>query len=255
MLTIISPAKTLDFESKPPVPEFSIPELLDDSQKLVDKLRIMKPKKLSELMNISSSLAELNYDRYQLWHQPFAPENAKQAVLAFNGEVYIGLDAPSLPKKKLLLSQKKLRILSGLYGVLRPLDLIQPYRLEMGTKLKIGRSKDLYAFWGNKLTSIIQKALDESGSKLVVNLASNEYYKSIHVNRLDAEIITPSFKEMKNGEYKFITIFTKKARGMMARFIIENNIKNPEDLQAFDAGGYHFNPRLSNPKSPVFTRG
>lgn len=254
MLIIISPAKTLDFESKPVTSDYTIPELLDDSQKLVSKLRKMSPKKLSELMNISTSLAELNFERFQTWHLPFSPENAKQAVLAFNGEVYAGLDAPSLPENKLLLSQKKLRILSGLYGILQPLDLIQPYRLEMGTRLSVGRSKDLYAFWGNKITAKVGQAIEESESKFLINLASNEYYKSIHQNKLNAEIITPSFKDMKNGEYKIITFFTKKARGMMARFIIENDIMNPEDLQAFDAGGYHFNPRLSKPGSPVFTR-
>ena len=255
MLTIISPAKTLDFESKPVIPDHSIPEFLDESEKLVEKLRQIKPQKLSQLMNVSASLAELNFRRYQQWQRPFTPENAKQAILAFHGEVYVGLNAPTLSAGSLRKAQEKLRILSGLYGVLRPLDLMQPYRLEMGTALSIGRKKDLYAFWGNKITGKIQQAVDESGSKTLVNLASNEYFKSIDSKKLDAEIITPAFKDMKNGEYKMITFFAKKARGLMTRFILENDIKHPDDLQAFDADGYHFNPRLSEPGKPVFTRG
>jgi len=206
-------------------------------------------------MNISADLGNLNYERYQTWHLPFTPENAKQAVLAFNGDVYTGLDAPALPEEKLKLAQQKLRILSGLYGVLKPLDLMQPYRLEMGTKFGVGRAKDLYAFWGNKITKNIQEAVNESGSKILVNLASNEYYKSIDSKKLDAEIVTPAFKDMKNGEYKMISFFAKKARGLMTRFILEHNIDNAGDLQAFDADGYVFNPRLSKPRKPVFTRG
>lgn len=255
MLAIISPAKTLDFESKPVIPDYTLPEFLDESEKLVEKLRKMKPKKLSQLMNVSASLADLNFQRFQEWHRPFSPDNAKQAVLAFHGEVYIGLDAPSLSEEKLKKAQKKLRILSGLYGVLKPLDLMQPYRLEMGTSLSIGRKKDLYTFWGDKITGKIQQAIDESGSKILINLASNEYFKSINSKKLDAEIIAPAFKDMKNGEYKIITFFAKKTRGLMTRFILENDLKHPDDLQAFDADGYNYNPRLSKPGKPVFTRG
>lgn len=255
MLTIIAPAKTLDFQSKPVTTAYTHPELLDESGKLVEKLRKMKPEKLSELMNVSASIAELNFHRYQEWNRPFSPGNAKQAVLAFNGDVYTGLDASSLSEKKLQEAQEKLRILSGLYGVLRPLDLMQPYRLEMGTPLSIGRKKDLYAFWGDKITMKIQQAIDESGSKMLVNLASNEYFKSINNKKLKAEIIAPAFKDMKNGEYKIISFFAKKARGLMTRFILENGIKHPDDLQAFDADGYHYNPRFSKPGIPVFTRG
>ncbi len=206
-------------------------------------------------MGISASLGNLNYERFQTWHLPFTPENAKQAVLAFNGDVYVGLNAPSLSEEKLQLSQQKLRILSGLYGVLKPLDLIQPYRLEMGTKFGAGKAKDLYSFWSKKITPKVQEAINESGSKILVNLASNEYYKSIDPKKLEAEIVTPAFKDMKNGEYKMISFFAKKARGLMSRFILENNIDNPDDLQAFDYEGYHFNPRLSRPGQPVFTRG
>jgi uncharacterized protein len=255
MLIVISPAKSLDFKTKPITQEFTIPEFLNESEKLVSKLQKMSAKKLSELMNISADLGNLNYERYQTWHLPFTPENSKQAVLAFNGDVYTGLDAPTLSKEKLKLAQQKLRILSGLYGILKPLDLIQPYRLEMGTKFGVGRAKDLYTFWGDKITKNLQKTIDESGSKILVNLASNEYYKSIGSKKLDAEIVTPAFKDMKNGEYKMISFFAKKARGLMTRFILEQNIENAVDLQAFDAEGYVFNPRLSKPGAPVFTRG
>lgn len=255
MLTVISPAKSLDFKTEPTTSEYTLPKFQEESEKLVSKLRKMKPKKISELMGISASLGNLNYERFQTWHRPFTPENAKQAVLAFSGDVYTGLDAPALSEEKLKLAQRKLRILSGLYGVLKPLDLIQPYRLEMGTKLSVGRSKDLYGFWGDKITKKVQKAIDESGSKILVNLASNEYFKSIDKKKLNAEIVTPAFKDMKNGEYKMISFYAKKARGLMTRFILENDIDDANDLQAFDMDGYHFNPRLSKPNRPVFTRG
>lgn len=255
MLIVISPAKSLDFKTEPTTQEYTIPEFLNESEKLVSKLRKMSAKKLSKLMNISADLGNLNYERYQTWQLPFTPENAKQAVLAFNGDVYTGLDAPTLSEEKLELAQQKLRILSGLYGLLKPLDLMQPYRLEMGTKFGVGRAKDLYSFWGDKITKKVQEAIEESGSKILVNLASNEYYKSINAKKLDAEIVTPAFKDMKNGEYKMISFFAKKARGLMTRFILEHNIENAGDLQAFDADGYVFNPRLSKPGAPVFTRG
>jgi uncharacterized protein len=255
MLIVISPAKSLDFKTEPKTQEYTIPEFLNESEKLVSKLQKMSAKKLSNLMNISTDLGNLNYKRFQTWHIPFTPENAKQAVLAFNGDVYTGLDAPTLSEERLKLAQQKLRILSGLYGVLKPLDLMQPYRLEMGTKFGVGRAKDLYSFWGDKITKKVQEAIHKSGSKILVNLASNEYYKSINAKKLDAEIVTPAFKDMKNGEYKMISFFAKKARGLMTRFILENNIENAGDLQAFDAEGYVFNPRLSKPGKPVFTRG
>jgi len=254
MLIVISPAKSLDFDSAPTTDHFTMPEMLDESEKLVARLRRMKPKQLSDLMGISASLGQLNYERYQTWHQPFTPANAKQAVLAFNGDVYQGLDANTLSEDNLLQLQKKLRILSGLYGVLRPLDLMQPYRLEMGTKLKYQRSDDLYAFWKKKVTPAIKDAITESGSNVLINLASNEYFKSIDTKKLGAEIVTPQFKEGKNGQYKMISFFAKKARGLMTRFIIENNIEKVEDLQAFDLDGYIFNPRLSKPGKPLFTR-
>lgn len=255
MLAVLSPAKTLDFKTEPVTSHYTHPTLLDESEKLVKKLKKLKPGKLASLMNISTSLANQNFERYQLWHRPFTPDNARQAILAFNGDVYNGLKAPTLPVETLLLSQKKLRILSGLYGVLKPLDLMQPYRLEMGTKIGAGRSKDLYAFWKNKIAPEIREALDESGSNILLNLASNEYFKSIDLGKLRTEIISPSFREMRNGEYKVITLFAKKARGLMTRFVLENNIDRAEDLQAFDYEGYMINPRLSESGKPVFTRG
>ena len=255
MLIVISPAKSLDYKTPSATKDFTIPEMLEESEKLLTKLKKLSPKKISDLMGISANLGQLNYERFQTWHQPFTPENAKQAVLAFSGDVFQGLDANSLSEEQLLKLQGKLRILSGLYGVLKPLDLMQPYRLEMGTKLKYQRSNDLYAFWKKKITSKVKEAIAESGSKILVNLASNEYYKSIDTKKLECEIITPEFKDLKNGQYKMISFFAKKARGLMTRFILENDIDKVEDLQAFDAEGYVFNPRLSKDGKPVFTRG
>ena len=255
MLIVLSPAKTLDFNTPPLIPDFTVPEFLNESEKLVGRLKTMSPKKLSELMGISSDLGELNFQRYQSWQLPFTPENAKQAIFAFNGDVYQGLNATTLSEIQLELSQSKLRILSGLYGVLRPLDLMQAYRLEMGTKLKYYKSKDLYAFWNPSITKKINEAVVESGSKVLVNLASNEYFKSIDKKKLKAEIITPDFKEHKNGSYLMISFFAKRARGLMTRFILENNISDPNDLLAFDYEGYTLNSHLSKSGNPVFTRG
>jgi cytoplasmic iron level regulating protein YaaA (DUF328/UPF0246 family) len=254
MLLVISPAKSLDYKTPSVMIDFTVPELLGESEKLVGRLKTFGPKKLSTLMGISVDLGELNFKRFQEWHLPFTPENAKQSIFAFNGDVYQGLDAPSLTKGQLLLAQSRLRILSGLYGVLKPLDLMQPYRLEMGTKLKYYRSKDLYSFWDPLITMKINEAVAESGNNFLVNLASNEYFKSIDKKKLKAEIVTPDFKEFKQGKYVMISFFAKRARGLMSRFILENNISAPADLLAFDAEGYAFNPRLSKPGNPVFTR-
>jgi len=254
MLIVISPAKSLDYKTPPKISDFTIPEFLNESEKLVGRLKTLNPKKLSELMGISADLGELNFKRFQEWHLPFTPENAKQAILAFNGDVYQGLRATTFSKEQFERAQSKLRILSGIYGVLKPLDLIQPYRLEMGTKLKYYKSKDLYSFWNPLITNKINEAVGESGSNLLVNLASNEYFKSINKKKLKADIITPDFKEFKNGTYKMISIFAKRARGLMCRYIIENNITDPSDLLAFDTEGYSFNSRLSKADNPVFTR-
>jgi len=254
MLIVISPAKSLDFKTPPVISDFTIPDLLDESEKLIGRLKTLSPKKVSALMGISSDLGELNFQRFQAWHLPFTPENAKQAIFAFNGDVYQGLNATSLSKEELERAQSKLRILSGLYGVLKPLDLIQPYRLEMGTKLKYYKAKDLYAFWNPLITKKVNMAVSESGSNVLINLASNEYFKSIDKKKLKAEIVTPDFKEFKNGSYTMISFFAKRARGLMSRFILENNITEPSDLLAFESEGYSFNSRLSKPENPVFTR-
>jgi hypothetical protein len=254
MLIIISPAKSLDFKTPPVTSNYTVPEFLTESEKLIGRLKTLTPKKISALMGISDDLGELNFKRYHEWKLPFTPENAKQAIQAFNGDVYQGLNATTLSEEKLELTQSRLRILSGLYGVLKPLDLIQPYRLEMGTKLKYYKSKDLYVFWNLAITKKINEAVAESGSKILVNLASNEYFKSIDKKKLKAEIVTPDFKEFKNGEYKMISIFAKRARGLMTRFILDNSINNPLDLVAFDSEGYSFNSRLSKSGNPVFTR-
>jgi hypothetical protein len=254
MLIVISPAKSLDFVTPSKCENFTIPELLNESEKLVGRLKTMSPKQLSALMGISTDLGELNFKRYQSWHVPFTPENAKQAILAFSGDVYQGLNAATLAEVKLELAQTKLRILSGLYGVLKPLDIIQPYRLEMGTKLKYYKSKDLYAFWNPLITKKINEAVANSGSAVLINLASVEYFKSIDKKKLKAEIVTPDFKEFKKGSYVMISFFAKRARGLMTRFILENNISDPADLVAFDYEGYSFNSRLSKAGNPVFTR-
>jgi len=254
MLTVISPAKSLDFKTPPVIREFTVPEFLNESEKLIGRLKMMTPKKISALMGISDDLGELNFQRFQSWQLPFTPENSKQAVFAFNGDVYQGLQAATLSEEILMLAQSKLRILSGLYGVLKPLDIIQPYRLEMGTKLKYYKSKDLYAYWNQTITRKINEAVSESGSSVLINLASTEYFKSIDRKKLKAELVTPDFKEFKNGNYIMISFFAKRARGLMTRFILENKISNPSDLVAFDSEGYAFNSRLSKAGNPVFTR-
>ncbi len=254
MLIVISPAKSLDYTTPPVISDFTVPVFLKESEKLVGRLKKFGPKKISALMGISAELGELNFQRFQTWHLPFTPENAKQAVFAFSGDVYQGLNAATLLSEKLQLAQTRLRILSGLYGVLKPLDLMQPYRLEMGTKLNYYRSNDLYSFWNLLITKEINAAVNDSGSKVLINLASNEYFKSIDRKKLKTEIVTPDFKEFKNGNYTMVSFFAKRARGLMTRFILENEISNPVDLAAFDSGGYIYNMRLSKPGNPVFTR-
>lgn len=254
MLIVISPAKSLDFKSRPATQKYTLPDFLNEASEIAGKLKTFSPEQISGLMSVSPKLGQLNWERYQVWHLPFTPENARQAVLAFSGEVFRGLQANSLSESQFGFAQKHLRILSGLYGVLRPLDLIQPYRLEMGMQLSIGKKKDLYHFWGKAITEKISEALKESGFPFLINLASSEYYKSIDVKKAGATLITPAFKDLKNGAYKMITVYAKRARGLMTRFIIENNIINPEELKAFNSEGYMFNPRLSEPYSPVFTR-
>jgi len=255
MLIVISPAKSLDFKTPSPVSDHTIPAMLNDSEKLAGKLKELDFAEISKLMKISNKLAYLNYERFQTWHTPFTPKNAKQALFAFSGDVYTGIEAAGMNKKQVQTAQKKLRILSGLYGILKPLDLIQPYRLEMGTKFRYNKAKDLYDFWSEKITKEIQRSVSESGSNILVNLASNEYFRCINTKNLNAEIISPVFKDMKNGQYKIISFFAKKARGLMTRFIIDNDIDDADKLLAFESDGYIYNPRMSTPSGPVFTRG
>lgn len=254
MLAIISPAKTQDFSDHELTSQYSMPDMLDESEKLVDLLRKKNKKKIMELMDISEDLASLNVERYQQFETPFAPDNAKQAVLAFKGDVYTGVDIDNYTAEDLDHAQEHLRILSGLYGLLRPLDLIQPYRLEMKIQLKNRRGKDLYAFWGDRITKQLNEALEAQGDRYLINLASNEYFKAINKKKLNAEIITPDFKDMKNGQYKIISFFAKKARGRMASYILQNRLSNPEELKGFNLDGYAFNPEMSKGNNWVFTR-
>ena len=254
MLIVISPAKTLDFETPPKVPTFTIPDFLDDSAELIDELRSYEPYRLGDLMGISPKLADLNSNRYHNWSLPFTADNAKQSVLAFKGDVYAGLGADNLSADDLQFAQAHLRILSGLYGVLKPLDLMQPYRLEMGTKLKNRRGKDLYDFWDDRINKTLNDELAGQDSPVLVNLASNEYFKSVQPESLNARVVTPTFKEARNGDYKFISFTAKKARGLMSRYIIRNRLADPEDLRGFDLEGYRYNDALSDTDTPVFTR-
>lgn len=252
MKIIISPAKSLDFESKATTDVYTQPRFLEQSEKLNKKLRTLSRKKLSELMKISDDLASLNYDRNQDWQPPFSLDNAKQAVFAFTGEVYRGIDASSISEDKIPILQEKLRILSGLYGLLKPLDLIQPYRLEMGTKLKVGRRENLYKFWDTTLAESLNEELGDG--ELLINLASTEYFKALPKKALKVPMITPVFKDFKNGEYKTIMTFAKKARGLMVRYIIDNNVETLEDLKGFDVEGYGFSEEMSIETELVFTR-
>jgi cytoplasmic iron level regulating protein YaaA (DUF328/UPF0246 family) len=254
MLILVSPAKTLDYESPPLVTDNTQPQFLDDSQELIDQLKKMSAPKIGKLMNISDKLAKLNTDRYKSWQLPLEPGPAKQSMFAFQGDVYTGLEADTMKKRDVQFAQKHLRILSGLYGVLRPLDLMHPYRLEMGTKLVNKRGQNLYHFWGDRVTDSLNTELKKQKSPLVFNLASNEYFKVVNAHKLDAELISPVFKDRKNGEYKLISFFAKKARGMMARYIIDNRIKDIESLKEFNTAGYRYNKKLSTATEPVFTR-
>lgn len=254
MLAVISPAKTLDFETPPLTDAFTTPDFLDHSQMLIAKLRRISGRKLCSLMSISQDLAALNCQRYQDWNPPFTPANAKPALMAFKGDVYTGFDLDTFADEDFFRAQAHLRILSGLYGLLRPLDLIQPYRLEMGTKLATRRGKDLYKFWAGIVTAALNEAIAASGSAVLINLASNEYYGAVERKRLKARVVSPVFKDRKNGEYKIISFFAKKARGAMSDFFIRNRISEPEGLKEFAGLGYAFQPDQSTNDSFVFTR-
>lgn len=254
MIIVISPAKSL--YNQPPVTfnKHSEADFLPEAEKIVSVLKKKKPAQLAELMGISQKLAELNFQRFQEWALPFTPENSWQAVLMFNGDVYQGLRAETFSEAEFEAAQEKLRILSGVYGLLKPLDLIQPYRLEMGTSIPIGRKKDLYEFWKLKITTKLNQELAQEQTPVLVNLASNEYFSAIDRKKLKARVITPAFKENKNGDYQMISFFAKRARGLMSRFILQNNIFDPEEIKAFDLEGYFYNNQLSKGDNWVFTR-
>lgn len=254
MLILISPAKTLKENITKSVPERTFPDLLAEAEIIANVLKKYNPAKLQKLMDINRGLAELNADRFTRWTLPFTAENSWPALLMFNGEVYNGLKADTLSVKDLAYAQDHLRILSGLYGVLRPLDVIQAYRLEMGTKIKIGRKIDLYAFWGEKLTETINTELDKHKEKVLINLASTEYFNAINTKKIKSRILTCTFKEERNGKLQFITIYGKKARGLMTRFIIKNKIEKPDDLKHFEEEGYFYNDRASKENDWVFSR-
>jgi len=254
MLTVISPAKTLDFETAPTTRRSTRPQFLERAAELVKEARELSPDDLRELMGVSEKIAELNHQRFMNWSEPFTLDNAKQAVLAFKGDVYTGLEAETLNSGQLQFAQQHLRILSGLYGLLRPLDLMQPYRLEMGIRFATPGGRNLYEFWGDSLTRALNTQIGKSGSRVLVNLASNEYFKSLQPGALDAEIVTPVFKDLKGGKYKIISFYAKKARGQMARYIIDNELNEPDGLRRFRRDGYRYNKAESTAREPVFTR-
>tara|TARA_B100000949_G_C14176077_1_gene405414 strand:- start:118 stop:882 length:765 start_codon:yes stop_codon:yes gene_type:complete len=250
MKIVVSPAKSLDFESKLPTNRATQPIFLDQAEILNKKLERKTKAEISDLMSISDKLADLNYHRYKSFTTPFTKENSRPAVYAFDGDVYSGLDAYTIPVKKLDLLQNTLRILSGLYGVLKPLDLMQPYRLEMGTKLKSGKNEDLYDFWGEKITKELNKELEDD--ELFLNLASQEYFKSVKTDKLKVPVITPIFKDYKNGKLKIISFYAKKARGSMVRYVIDKEVSSIDELKGFDYDGYGYSEQYSNPDKNEF---
>lgn len=255
MLTVISPAKTLDYESPLPVGLAPTrPDFLTDSAELIDILREYSPSQVASLMSLSDKLAALNVARFQSWQPDYAEPDARPALFAFKGDVYTGLDVERLLATELDRAQQHLRILSGLYGLLRPLDLMLPYRLEMGTELVNSRGKQLYEFWGDRITLALNQALAEQGDEVLINLASNEYFRAVQTKKLKASIFTPQFKDEKNGQFKMISFFAKKARGRMAAWLLQNDVRKPEDLRDFAVDGYQFNNALSSGQTLVFTR-
>ena len=256
MITLLSPAKNLNFETEPAIQEFTQPDFQSESAQLIKKLSKLSKKKVAELMHLSDNLALLNYERYQTWALPFDTANAKQAALAFNGEVYTGLATESFTEQDFKFAQSHLRILSGLHGLLRPLDLIQPYRLEMGTRFSAKPSqKNLYEFWGSKIAQRINTDLAEQGDEVLINLASNEYFKAVDLKKLKARVIACHFKERKGDDYKVVMMYAKKARGMMASYLIRNQVESPEAVKEFTDDNYRFNSALSSENDWVFTRG
>ena len=255
MLAILSPAKTLDFDSPLTTDQHSAPEFTKESAALIKTLRQLEPSDIGSLMGISDKLAVLNHNRYAHWSAKFDDASgARASLLAFKGDVYLGLDAQTLSKRDFTWAQKRLRVLSGLYGLLRPLDRIHPYRLEMGTALRNTAGKDLYEFWGGKVTQALNEALAEQRSKVLINLASNEYYKVVQAQNIDGRIVTINFKEWRRDAYRFVSFSAKKARGLMARYMIDQRAERADDLKAFDVEGYAFNEELSSRDEWIFTR-
>lgn len=253
MLTLLSPAKTLDFDTPSPISQSTDCAFLTHSAQLIDQLKQFSADEIGALMTLSPTLSELNVDRYHRWQMPFGDE-AKAAVFAFMGDVYQGLDASSLSAQDIAFAQQQVRILSGLYGVLKPLDRILPYRLEMGTQLSNPKGKDLYAFWGDQLTTHLNQELEQQGMNTVVNLASNEYFKAIKPKKLAGTVLTPVFKDEKNGQFKIVSFYAKKARGLMARWVIEQRLTDAEQLPLFDCAGYRYCDEDSSKDTLVFKR-
>ena len=258
MLIVVSPAKTLDYESRIKTRKSTQPQFVEEAGILVEKLKSLNPGQLSRLMHMSDALGKTNYERYQQWQPSFGPKNSRQAIFAFKGDVYLGLEAEQLSATDLDFAQDHLRILSGLYGVLRPLDLMRPYRLEMGTAMKIGRKKSLYEYWGSRLTESINDDLRalaaKKEEKVLINLASHEYFNSLQARDIDANVISPVFKDWASGKYRVLSFFAKKARGQMAAWIIKNRVKDPDKLQEFDIEGYKYSAEESSTEKPTFLR-
>jgi cytoplasmic iron level regulating protein YaaA (DUF328/UPF0246 family) len=255
MLIVLSPAKSLDYETPVRVKKSTLPDFVADSAKLIADLKTLSPQAVAKLMSLSDPLAALNAGRFRDWSSKFTEKNSKQAIFAFNGDVYEGFDAASLNSKAIDFAQDHVRILSGLYGLLRPLDLMQPYRLEMGTAFKNARGKDLYAFWGDRITNAVKQQLaSQKKNPFLLNLASEEYFKVLQPKELGFPVVAPVFQDAKDGKYKIISFYAKRARGLMARFAVENRITDPADLRAFNLEGYRFSAAESKPDRPVFRR-
>ncbi len=254
MLIVLSPAKSLDYNTPPGTQSCTLPDFLPDSARLIARLRQLSPAQIASLMQISDPLAALNHGRYAAWSPKFTSKNAKQAILAFNGDVYEGLDAVSLAPKQLEYTQAHIRILSGLYGVLRPLDLMQPYRLEMGTRLATAAGRDLYAFWGERITDCLNAVAATQNAQVLINLASEEYFKAVKPKLLSVPVITPVFEDWKNGKYKIISFYAKRARGLMARYAAVKRVGRAEKLKAFDSEGYQYDASASNEHTWFFRR-
>lgn len=254
MLIVLSPAKSLDYKSPAKVKASTLPEFISESAKLIADLKKLSPQEVANLMGLSDQLAALNVGRYRDWSKKFTEENSKPAIYAFDGDVYDGFDVKTLDAKAIAFAQDHIRILSGLYGALRPLDLMQPYRLEMGTSFKNAREKDLYAFWGERVTDSLKQVLEQQKKPVLLNLASEEYFKVLQAKNLDCPVISPIFQDGKDGKYKIISFYAKRARGLMARYVVENRITDAADLKGFNLDGYKYVPSESKPEKPLFRR-